>query len=359
MNTTQITFTWHLKYKKRVIIHLIYLKGFIRVICVVTIFRIITLNYIIQAKRVINLFSYPFIMKKADIKVNIWLSILLWYFWVDRFYQKNYILGLLKLFTFWGYWIWWLVDIFILVIKHPEEWKEIIKKFKIPAFILIWIIAFLVILLITSPYKKIDVEFSPNIWTWATTLDNIKIIWVAQDIKKVKINWKEVNLEWNKFSHSYDLLIWENKINIYWDDSLLYEKTIKRITEEELEKIKEKKKQEEEYQKLQEEIKIQKEEHDKKLVEEKMKMDFLQKNRLAEVCTYSQAQIKENLISPKSAEFQSCYYWKYMITTKSHIFESYVDSQNSFWVMIRNKFRCFVTYEYPYSEPKKVECETL
>lgn len=58
------------------------------------------------------------------------LSVLLGYFGVDRFYVGSVGLGLLKLFTGGGFFIWWLIDIFLISgvarrrnLEHANEVK--------------------------------------------------------------------------------------------------------------------------------------------------------------------------------------------------------------------------------------------
>lgn len=61
------------------------------------------------------------INKEWIITVLLWFF--LWYFWVHRFYNWKIWTGLLMLFTFGWFWIWWLVDWIIILVwnfRHKD-----------------------------------------------------------------------------------------------------------------------------------------------------------------------------------------------------------------------------------------------
>lgn len=59
-------------------------------------------------------------------------------------------------------------------------------------------------------------------------------------------------------------------------------------------------------------------------------------------CTYSQEVIKNNLKSPSTAKFPYCNKYDISKTEKWYLVKWYVDSENSFWAMIRSYFTCDV-----------------
>jgi len=50
-----------------------------------------------------------------------WLSLLLGYFGVDRFYLNSGVLGVLKLLTFGGLGLWWLLDLILLCANQMRD----------------------------------------------------------------------------------------------------------------------------------------------------------------------------------------------------------------------------------------------
>jgi TM2 domain-containing membrane protein YozV len=60
---------------------------------------------------------------KKDPLVSLFLSILFGWCGLDRFYRGAYFTGILKLITFGGLGIWWLVDIFLLLSGEEDMFK--------------------------------------------------------------------------------------------------------------------------------------------------------------------------------------------------------------------------------------------
>lgn len=74
----------------------------------------------------------PLVARPADAKewlVALLLSIFVGYFGVDRFYIGHVGLGLLKLFTFGGCGIWWLVDVILFATNavKDSQGRELVK----------------------------------------------------------------------------------------------------------------------------------------------------------------------------------------------------------------------------------------
>ena len=65
--------------------------------------------------------------RKVNWTLTLIMSILFGSLGVDRFIMGHVGLGLLKLFTFGGCGIWWLIDLILIATKHPFEdieWVE-------------------------------------------------------------------------------------------------------------------------------------------------------------------------------------------------------------------------------------------
>lgn len=288
-------------------------------------------------------------MKNINPRTLFYFSLFWWLFWLDKFYQWKYILWLLKLFTAWGYWIWWLIDIILAFkLQNKEDASFISKKVIKPLWWLFLIfIIFSVWISILFPSPSIRLDMIPKD---IIVEDKLLLSWKVENIKVLRINWNEIPLKNNHFNYSIDLKLWENNISIIWDETYLYKNTIKRVTKEELEKINNDKILEEK--RIQDEKILQKE-----LADKKEKREFLEKDRLVETCSYSQLEIERKLKAPSTAKFQSCSYAKYIPSAERHKFESYVDSQNWFWAMIRTNFVCFVTYDFEDKNAYKINCE--
>lgn len=166
----------------------------------------------------------------------IFLSVFFGWLWLDRFYKKNYLLWVVKLFTFWLWWILYIYDIYTLYKDHPKEFKEFLdsKKFKsLFKIIISWLwlfILFWIILNIVDPEKELNIETKPVIENTEIFEENMKIEWTTKHIKKLFINWKEVSIDWNYFSYNLPLEIWENNIVITWDWKELYTNKVSKTT---------------------------------------------------------------------------------------------------------------------------------
>ncbi len=52
----------------------------------------------------------------TDWIVTLLLCVFLWGLWVHRFYNWKIGTWILMLLTFWGFWIWWTIDLIIVVV---------------------------------------------------------------------------------------------------------------------------------------------------------------------------------------------------------------------------------------------------
>jgi TM2 domain-containing membrane protein YozV len=66
--------------------------------------------------------------KKVNWVLTLIMSILFGPLGVDRFLMGHIGLGILKLLTLGGCWIWWIVDIILIATEHPFEGIEWVKE---------------------------------------------------------------------------------------------------------------------------------------------------------------------------------------------------------------------------------------
>lgn len=84
---------------------------------------------------------------------------------------------------------------------------------------------------------KLTVEYNEN--GSFTIKDELEIKILQENIKKLTLNWKDVNIEGNGFTYNYPLALWNNTISIVgsnWGIERKLNKTIERIAKEEEEK---------------------------------------------------------------------------------------------------------------------------
>ena len=153
------------------------------------------------------IFYYPFyIMKNYNVKTALLISIFWWYFWLDRFYKGDYKFWIIKLFTLWWYWIWWIIDIYLLLKKqNKDDVRNISKKIIKPIMyslwwlLIIWIIS--AIIMPPSPQNNITQINS-----------NQDIIWVDETETELKIK-KDIYYIYWQTEHIASLLT----IKKFWD----------------------------------------------------------------------------------------------------------------------------------------------
>ncbi len=65
------------------------------------------------------------VFPKKSWGIALFLSIFFWWLGFDRFYLGDWWLGILKLLTGWGFWIWWIIDIVLILTKSVWgiRWK--------------------------------------------------------------------------------------------------------------------------------------------------------------------------------------------------------------------------------------------
>lgn len=157
-------------------------------------------------------------MKNSITEKLLYISIFWGLFWLDKFSQKQYKLWIVKLFTFWWYGIWWIIDILIIYKElNKEDWfnipkvklskwylKIIVKILKIIGY---GILAF-IILGISLALLDPDLEVSEN-----------KII--ENKIEEVKVVEKELTtIEKQKIYYIYwqsEHITWWLTVEKYWD----------------------------------------------------------------------------------------------------------------------------------------------
>lgn len=77
---------------------------------------------------------------------------------------------------------------------------------------------------------KLSVEYSES--QNFTLKDELDIKITQENLKKLTINWKDINIEGNNFSYKYPLVLWKNSISIIW-----YNWDVKRESNKDIDKI--------------------------------------------------------------------------------------------------------------------------
>lgn len=157
-----------------------------------------------------------------------WLLWLLFWFWMLPFtYSKvkefifkkfekiskiKFILSYVSIVFFWYFLFFWMLTSWIATIQQNEK-QEIENK------------------------TKLSIEFNEN--QSFTLKDNLDIKIIQENIKKLTINWKDINIESSNFLYKYPLNLWKNTISIIWynwDVKREFNKEIEKITKEEEQK---------------------------------------------------------------------------------------------------------------------------
>jgi len=71
-----------------------------------------------------------------------------------------------------------------------------------------------------------------------------------------------------------------------------------------------------------------------------------QKPWMIEVCTFSQIEIEKLLKSPSTAKFPVCTNESFSEKNNRFYYSSYVDSQNSFWAILRTNYECEINIKW-------------
>lgn len=130
----------------------------------------------------------------------------------EKVSKIKFILSYVLIVFFWYFLFFWMLTSWIATIQQNEK-QEIENK------------------------TKLNVEYNE---TQSFTLkDELEIKIIQENIKKLTINWKDVNVESNNFLYKYPLILWKNTISIIWynwDVKREFNKEIEKITKEEEQK---------------------------------------------------------------------------------------------------------------------------
>lgn len=161
-------------------------------------------------------------------KIIYWLFGLLFWFWMlpviytkvkefvfkkfEKVSKIKFILSYVLIVFFWYFLFFWMLTSSITTIQQNKK-QEIENK------------------------TKLNIEFNEN--QSFTLKDELEIKIIQENIKKLTINWKDINIESNNFSYKYPLILWKNSISIIWynwDIKREFNKEIDKITKEEEQK---------------------------------------------------------------------------------------------------------------------------
>ncbi len=144
------------------------------------------------------------------------------------------------------FWFWMLPYCFNkvkeFILKKSEKTSKIKFTLSYIFIVFFWYFLFLWMLSWTQQIEKqefenktkLNLEYNEN--QSYTLKDELEIKIIQENIKKLTINWKNINIDSNNFLYKYPLILWKNTISIIWynwDIKREFNKEIEKITKEE------------------------------------------------------------------------------------------------------------------------------
>ncbi len=128
------------------------------------------------------------------------------------------------------------------ILKKSEKTSKIKFTLSYIFIVFFWYFLFLWMLSWTQQIEKqefenktkLNLEYNEN--QSYTLKDELEIKIIQENIKKLTINWKNINIDSNNFLYKYPLILWKNTISIIWynwDIKREFNKEIEKITKEE------------------------------------------------------------------------------------------------------------------------------